>query len=125
MKSLFSISLAFFLIGSASAQDACQSVAGASFIADDGTFLGTATSKYDSDSILNEYGNHGSKYATESIWNEYGTYGGKYSTQSPFNPYSSTPPLIVRSGTVIGRLTVNRSAGNALNPHFLKTCDFY
>ncbi|AGA78886.1 hypothetical protein [Echinicola vietnamensis] len=90
--------------------------------ADDGTFLGKLTSnEYDSESVLNKYGNFGSQYSTTSIFNEYGTYGGTYSSQSPFNEYSTTPPKIYINGEFWGYLTVNEYlSGNKLNPKELK-----
>lgn len=74
------------------------------------TYLGCLTcSKYEADSILNSYGEHGSKYATESIFNVYGDFGSKYSNFSPCNPYATDPPVIVDDqGNFLGRLTVNR-----------------
>ncbi len=75
---------------------------------------------FDSDSIFNDYGNHGSEYAADSVWNEYGTYGGEYSALSASNPYTSSPPLIVRGRRVIGRLTVNKYLPGAVNPYVLK-----
>ena len=51
--------LSLFLLVSASslgAQDACQVLAGATIVADDGEYLGKLTSPYDSESIFNEYG---------------------------------------------------------------------
>lgn len=106
------------------AQSACEVIAGASLVANDGTFIGRFDSEYASDSLLNEYGNYGSKYSGTSIWNEYGQYGGEYSAQSPFNVYSSTPPMIIKDGQVIGYLTVNTAISNSLNPYVTKTCQF-
>jgi hypothetical protein len=49
---------------------------GATIYANDGTYLGLiTTSKYHSDSIINDYGTYGSKYNSTSIRNTYGTYG--------------------------------------------------
>jgi hypothetical protein len=65
-------------------------------------------SKYDQNSIWNQYGTYGSKYNASSIWNKYGDYGGKYSDTSPFNLYASTPPVIVdKDGGFYGYFTVN------------------
>ena len=116
--------LAALTFGAANAQSVCEIVAGGTVIADDGTLLGRLTNSYSSDSILNAYGTNGSKYSSDSIWNEYGTYGGKYSNQSPFNEYTSTPPMIIKNGRPIARLTVNKSLKGALNPYVLKTCEF-
>lgn len=64
-------------------------------LAQDGQFLGMLSSnKYQSDSVMNEYGSYGSKYSSTSIFNQYGQYGSRYATYSPFNPYTSTPPQI-------------------------------
>jgi hypothetical protein len=107
------------------AQDLCQFISGASLVAQDGKFLGKLTSQYSSDSILNEYGTHGSQYSSDSIWNQYGTYGGAYSSFSPFNQYTSTPPLLVKGGKVIARLTVNKNLRADVNPYIVKSCEFY
>ena len=50
----------------------------------------------------------------------YGQFGGEYSSHSPFNEYSSNPPLIVKNGRVIGRLTVNKYLAGAVDPNLLK-----
>ena len=52
-------------------------------------------SKYDSESIWNEYGKYGNKYNSQCIWNLYGTYGSKYGTYSPFSTSASYPPILV------------------------------
>lgn len=106
------------------AQNLCVSVQGATVIADDGSYLGKVENRYSADSIFNEYGTYGSRYSAESIWNTYGTYGSEYSTQSPFNRYTSTPPVLVKGGRVIGYLTVNNNIRGAINPHYLRSCDF-
>jgi hypothetical protein len=68
--------LGLFLLVPAYGQNVCSILAGATIVADDGVFLGSLTSSYSSDSILNEYGTHGSQYSAQSIWNQYGVYGG-------------------------------------------------
>ena len=68
-------------------------------LAQDGQFLGMLSSnKYQSDSVMNEYGSYGSKYSSTSIFNQYGQYGSRYASYSPFNPYTSTPPQIILRG---------------------------
>ena len=113
-----------FSLGQAHGQNVCDVIAGATLVADDGTLLGRLTNSYSSDSILNEYGTHGSQYSSKSIWNQYGAYGGQYSSQSPFNPNTSTPPLLIKDGQIIARVTVNNSVSGALNPYIVKTCTF-
>ncbi|GAA0613229.1 hypothetical protein [Paenochrobactrum glaciei] len=103
------------------AQSLCQQISGANIVAQDGTFLGNVSSQFDSKSVLNEFGTHGSEFSGQSIWNEFGSYGGKFSDKSPFNEFSSTPPMIIKNGRVIGYLSVQR-ASNTLNPYILKTC---
>lgn len=74
------------------------------------TYLGCLNcSQYASDSVLNEYGQHGSHYSSESIWNHYSEYGSAYSLYGACNPYATDPPVIVDSdGKFYGRLTLNR-----------------
>lgn len=78
---------------------------------DHNVYLGCLScTQYESDSVLNKYGEHGSKYATDSIFNPYGEYGGKYSSHSPCNSYASSPPVIVdEQGGYYGELTINTS----------------
>ena len=95
---------------------------GASIIADDGeqTFLGKIDSAVASDSIFNEFGRYGSEFGAKSIWNEFGRYGSEFATYSPFNEFTSSPPFIVKSGKVIGHLTVNDALHGAVDPNWLK-----
>ncbi len=106
------------------AQDVCSIVHGAAVVADDGKFLGKLTNKFDSESILNEFGTHGSKFSSDSIWNEFASYGGKFSNLSPFNQFTSSPPVLVKGGKALAYLTVNKHLPGALNPYIVKSCDF-
>ena len=82
--------------------------------------MGKITSnKYDSDSIINDYGTYGSKYSSTSIRYDYGSYGGQYASQSPFNPYSSTPPKVYVNGGFVGYLTVNEYKTPSIDPNAL------
>ena len=50
-----------------------------------------------------------SKYDSESIWNQYGKYGSKYNNNSPFNDYASYPPILVdKNGKFYGYFTSNK-----------------
>lgn len=73
------------------------------------TYLGCLTcSKFEADSVLNQYGQHGSRYSTESIWNRYSEFGSRYSSYGACNLYATDPPVIVGSdGKFYGRLTLN------------------
>ena len=96
---------------------------GSKVVADDDehTFLGEIADELSANSIFNDFGTHGNKYASASIHNDYGRFGGQYSAHSPFNKYSSTPPLIVRNGRAIGRLTVNKYVAGAVDPNWLSS----
>ena len=73
------------------------------------TYLGCLNcAQYATDSVFNEYGQHGSRYSSESIWNHYDEYGSAYSSYGACNPYATDPPVIVDSaGRYYGRLTLN------------------
>ncbi len=81
--------------------------------AEDGTFLGNFSNKYDPKSMFNNYSNYGSRYSSTSIFNPYSNYGSKYSSLSPINPYTSTPPKIFINGSYFGRLTINKYVSDA------------
>ena len=74
------------------------------------TYLGCLNcSQFASDSVLNQYGEHGSRYASESIWNHYGDFGSAYSSFGACNAYATDPPVIVdNAGKYYGRLTLNQ-----------------
>ena len=89
-------------------------------LAQDGQFLGLLSSnKYQIDSIMNEYGVYGSKYSATSIFNQHSRYGSPHASYSAINPNTSTPPLIILKGQLIGVLTMNEHLQNCLNPNLL------
>jgi hypothetical protein len=96
-------------------QAACTALTGARVISEDGKFLGNISSPFDSDSIFNNFGK-GSRFAAESIWNQFGEYGSKFAANSAMDPFSSTPPMIIKDGQVIGHLTKNKYAPGAIDP---------
>ena len=68
MKKLILISaLLFSFNGWAVSSYECDELDGAKIIAEDGTYLGTLGDSYESDSIYNEYSDHGSTYDSDSI----------------------------------------------------------
>ena len=83
------------------------------------TFLGKICNPYDIDSIFNEEGDYGSSASFLSIWNELGYFGNKYGIYSPFNSLTSTPPMIIKDGSIIGYLTVNKSIIGGISPYSL------
>jgi len=81
---------------------------GAIIIANDNEYLGKISkSKFDSDSINNQFGTYGSQFSAYSIFNQFGTYGSEFSSLSPFNKFTSTPPKIYKENVFIAYLTVN------------------
>mgnify|MGYP000887348181 CR=1 FL=1 len=94
----------------------CYELEGAKIISEDGTYLGTLGDSYESDSIYNEYSDYGNTYNSESIWNEYSDYGDNYSSQSVFNEYATDPPVLLKDGEVIGKLTTDTYDYEAVDP---------
>lgn len=92
----------------------------AEILSKDGQFLGIVSSnKYNAQSILNKYGQHGSAYSAVSIFNKYGTYGSKYSGKSAFNKYAVSPPMIFINKKFIAYLTTNQNKHPRINPYSL------
>ncbi|ABX49407.1 MULTISPECIES: hypothetical protein [Shewanella] len=122
MKKAIAFLSLFIFSAITQAEQLCNLVEGATLIAQDGenTYLGKLGSKYDSDSVFNNYGTYGSEYSAESIWNKYGQFGGKYSTYSVFNQYTSTPPMIIKNKQIIGYLSANKAMANSVSPNLLK-----
>ena len=111
-----------FTLSLLKAEEVCSILNGSKIIAQDSenTYLGEIKNKYASDSIFNDYGNYGGKYSSTSIWNQYSTLGNKYSSYSPFNKYTSTPPMIIKNGKVIGYLSSNEGIKASISPNLLK-----
>lgn len=122
MKKAIAFLSLFIFSAITQAEQLCHLVEGATLIAQDGenTYLGKLGSKYDSDSVFNNYGTYGSEYSAESIWNKYGQFGGKYGTYSAFNQYTSTPPMIIKNKQIIGYLSANKAMANSVSPNLLK-----
>jgi hypothetical protein len=97
---------------------ACATLTGARVISEDGKFLGTIESRYDSDSVFNKYGK-GSRYDSDSIWNKYGDYGSEYASNSAMNPYSSSPPMLIKNRQVVGVLSKNKYVEGSIDPVLL------
>ena len=106
----------------AQASEVCSIVNGAKLLAqnDENTYLGEITNSYATDSIFNKYGIYGSEYSSNSIWNKYSVFGSEYSSYSPFNEYTSTPPMMIKGGKIIGYLTANSSIQASISPNLLK-----
>jgi hypothetical protein len=82
-----------------------------------GVFLGNVNrNRFDTDSLVNQYGQHGSRYSAESIFNKYSQYGSPYGSESPYNKFTTTPPMFVKNGESLGYLTVNQYLTPRLDP---------
>lgn len=92
----------------------------ATLIADDGTYLGLiSSSRFDSDSICNRFGDHGSRFASDSVRNRFSTYGSSFGFQSAYASYATSPPRIYLGGRTIGYLTKNDFLAGAVDPDVL------
>ena len=122
MRTILAASILSLGMASSAEAQLCNQISGATIVSQDGTFLGKVSSKYNSGSIFNEYGDYGSEYSSKSIWNEYGSYGGKYSEKSPFNEYAPKPPVIVINNKAVAYLSVINSQ-QSVNPFIIKACE--
>jgi uncharacterized protein YjdB len=102
----------------------CTTIAGASVYGDDNEYLGRFTNKFESQSVLNEFGAYGSPYRSTSTNNTYGTYGSPYSSLSARNPYASRPPRIIKNGVFLAYYTTNSIKTPAVSPAYAMTCSF-
>lgn len=122
---LFILNLYFPNVYASLSSYECYELEGAKIIAEDGTFLGTLDDSYESDSIYNDYSEYGNDYNSDSIWNDYSDYGSDYSSQSPFNDYASDPPILLKDGEVVGKLTTDPYDYDAVDPRSVgKDCDW-
>lgn len=119
---LLNLILPVIIVTKLSGESLCTIVNGASLVAQDSgnTFLGKINNSFDSKSIFNEYGTYGNEFSGSSIWNEFSTFGNQYNIYSPFNKYSLTPPMIIKSGKIIGYLTTNKSVRGGISLGLLR-----
>ena len=90
-------------------------------VASDGQFLGKlCLNTFDTESILNKFGQYGSQFSATSIYNQFSMYGSQYSSLSQFNPYTLTPPTIYLKGNKFGFLSVNKFLFGTLEPQQLR-----
>lgn len=100
----------------------CRSLEGAIIVAQDGQYLGKITSnQFDSDSIINRFGDYGSRFSSTSIRNEFSDYGGKFGSNSPYNRFAD-PPLIIQDRVTVAYLTVSSLWTPRVDPDGLIAC---
>lgn len=91
-------------------------------LADDGTFLGEATSNaFATDSVCNEFGQYGSQFSSTSIFNQFGQYGSPFASLSAYNEFTTTPPLLycVNTDAVLNPVSKNTFIAGAIDPDVL------
>lgn len=91
-------------------------------IADDGEFLGNASSsELASDGICNDRSSYGSELGSSSIFNELGVYGSELSSLSAYNELTSTPPYLfcAATSTKLNPVTKNTLQSGAIDPDVL------
>ena len=83
-------------------------------------YLGLVADEFVPESIFNIFEKYGSEFNPMGIWNTFGTYGSSFSYYSPFNMFAPNPPVIVKDGKIIGRLTINNQIADSVDPNWLK-----
>lgn len=101
----------------------CEAFDQARVVSHEGDFLGILAGQDEATSIYNTHGAYGSRYSGTSIWNPTSNFGGPYANQSAFNDSTSTPPMLLKDGKIVGRLTKNKYVAGGVDPVALKlTC---
>jgi len=118
----FFSALLFLPLGLFAADEGCEPFRGALIIGQDAdhTYLGKIANNSDGDSIFNDFSPYGDPLSPKSIWNEFSTFGNSFNGLSPFNESSATPPEIVKDGSMIGYLSMNKNVKNSISPNALK-----
>lgn len=104
------------------AEEVCDLLRGSKIVAQDdkNTYLGKIASAFDGESIFNEFGTYGNEFNAQSIWNQFGTFGNEFNTKSPHNQFTTTPPMLIKNGKVIGYLSANKNLKASISPNLLK-----
>mgnify|MGYP006120081069 CR=1 FL=1 len=104
----------------------CASLDGATIFGDSSAnvYLGFLGSASGVDSVYNSSGDYGDASSDTSINNTASTWGSSSSEFSANNSTADTPPLIIKAGRVLGRLTTNSDHQDAIVPSFTDSCSF-
>jgi len=101
--------------------EALAASGGSFIVGSDGTYLGKLNSdRYDSDSVLNEFGVYGSQFSPTSVFNPYSAYGSEFDNKGAANPYATKPPMVYINGQFRAYLTANGSLNPRLNPRDIR-----
>lgn len=91
-------------------------------VADDGTYLGEATSnEFAVDGVCNDFSQYGSEFSSTSIFNDFSTYGSQFSSLSAYNQFTSTPPVLycISTDTVLNAVSKNTFVAGSIDPDLL------
>lgn len=91
-------------------------------VANDGTYLGDATSNtFAANGVCNDVSSYGSSYGSYSIFNSVGNYGSSYSSASAYNQITSTPPHLAcaDTGKLLNPVSKNQVLVDAIDPDVL------
>jgi hypothetical protein len=104
----------------------CDSLDGTTIFGDSAAnvYLGFLGSASGADSVYNSSGDYGDDSSETSINNAASTWGSASSEFSANNSTADTPPLIIKAGRVMGRLTTNTGHQDAIAPSFADSCTF-
>ena len=104
----------------------CDSLDGTTLFGDSSAnyYLGYLGSATGDDSVYNTSGDFGSTSSSTSIMNTTSMWGSSSSEFSINNSSADNPPLIIKAGRVIGRLTTNSSHQDMITPSFVDGCSF-
>jgi len=87
----------------------------------DRVFLGTINAnQFDSDSIVNSFGDHGSEFGSRSVFNRFSKYGDSVSNLSAFCSLASEPPRLFVGDRFVAYVTRNSIMIPAIDPLQLK-----
>jgi hypothetical protein len=102
----------------------CSGLAGGRVSAADGKYLGRLTNRFDDESILSTFGDHGSRFGSASMYNQVSSYGNLASSLSAYNTVASTPPKLNVAGQFAAYVTKNTAKSPRVDPDTLRSCSF-
>ncbi len=102
----------------------CAGVAGGVILAQDGTYLGKLSNRFDTQSILNTFGSYGSQFSSTSIYNQFSQYGSQFAPYSAYNEFSTKPPILYVNNAAVAYISKNTFKTPRIDPDVLKACTF-
>lgn len=102
----------------------CSGLAGGQVFGADGQYLGRLTNQFDSQSILNTFGQYGSQFSSTSMYNTFSSYGSAFSSLSAYNTLASSPPLLFVGSQFAAYVSKNTIKTPRVDPDALHACAF-